>query len=105
MVIGENMFSPICVVLTMELGYTNPKTNTGQGNRKAGISMIANSGCGPTTLKASTRHAHLDTTAGTYHKSNMEDQLRGSLAVQGTTAEDILNPPPLITQYLNGNWG
>jgi hypothetical protein len=94
MVIGENMFSPICVGLATELGYTNPKTNTGQGNRKAGISMIANSGCGPTTLKASTRHAHLDTTAGTYHKSNMEDQLRGSLAVQGTTAEDILNPPP-----------
>jgi hypothetical protein len=97
-VIGENMFSPICVSLATDLGYTNPKTNTGQGNRKAGISMIANSGCGPTTLKASTRHSHLDTTAGTYHKSNMEDQLRGSLAVQGTTAEDILNPPPPLLE-------
>lgn len=97
-VIGENQFSPICVALATELGYTNPKTNTGQGNRKAGISMIANSGCGPTTLKAATRHAHLNTTAGTYHKSSMEDQLRAGLAVQGTEASQIMNPPTLEKQ-------
>jgi hypothetical protein len=95
MVIGETQFSPICVGLATELGYTNPDTNTGQGNRKAGISLIANSGCGPTTLKGATRHSHLNTTAGTYHKSNMEDQLRAGLAVQGTEASQILHPPPL----------
>jgi hypothetical protein len=97
-VIGENQFSPICVGLATELGYTNPKTNTGQGNRKAGISLIANSGCGPTTLKGATRHADLNTTAGTYHKANLEDQLRAGLAVQGTEASQIMNPPPLERQ-------
>jgi hypothetical protein len=95
MVIGETQFSPICVGLATELGYTNPNTNTGQGNRKAGISLIANSGCGPTTLKGASRHSHLDTTAGTYHKSDMEDQLRAGLAVQGTEASQILNPIPV----------
>jgi hypothetical protein len=95
MVIGETQFSPICVGLATELGYTNPNTKTGQGNRKAGISLIANSGCGPTTLKGASRHSHLDTTAGTYHKSNMEDQLRAGLAVQGTEASQILNPIPI----------
>jgi hypothetical protein len=74
-VIGKNQFSPICVGLATELGYTNPKRNTGQGNRKACISLIANSGCGPTTLKGTTCHADLNTTTGTYHKSNIEDQL------------------------------
>jgi hypothetical protein len=98
MVIGETQCSPICVGLATELDYTNPDTNTGQGNRKAGISLIVNSGCGPTTLKGATRHSHLNTTAGTYHKSKMEDQLRAGLAVQGTEASQILNPPPLDSQ-------
>jgi hypothetical protein len=37
-------------------------------------------------------------TAGTYHKANMEDQLRAGLAVQGTEASQIMNPPPLERQ-------
>jgi hypothetical protein len=60
--------------------------------------LIANSGCGPTTLKGATRHADLNTTTGTYHKANMEDQLRAGLAVQGTEASHIMNPPPLERQ-------
>ena len=92
MVIGENQYSPICVSLATDLGYTNPKTNTGQGNRKAGISLIGNSGCGPTTMLGATRHSTLDTTAGTYHQANMADQLVAGLAVQGTQASQIINP-------------
>ena len=95
MVIGENQYSPICVSLATNLGYTNPKTNTGQGNRKAGISLIGNSGCGPTTMLGATRHSTLETSAKSYHESNMEDQLRASLAVQGTDASEIKNPPQL----------
>ena len=94
MVIGENQYSPICVSLATDLGYTNPKTNTGQGNRKAGISLIGNSGCGPTTMLGATRHSTLETSAGTYHESNMEDQLRAGLAVQGTTASQITGDKP-----------
>ena len=93
MVIGETQYSPICVGLATELGYTNPRTNTGQGNRKAGISLICNSGCGPTTMLGAVRHSTLETTAGTYHQSDMEDQLLAGMAVQGTDASQVSNQP------------
>ena len=86
--VGENQFREYSKELARELGYTNPETNTGHGTRGGGISLVGNSKCGPATTLGYSRHGDLKMTA-TYHKPNMDDRLRGSLALQKLDADEI----------------
>ena len=87
--VGENMFREYSKELARELGYTNPETNTGHGTRGGGISLVGNSKCGPATTLGYSRHGTLNMTATTYHKPDMNDKLRGSLALQKLDADEI----------------
>ena len=83
------MFREYSKELARELGYTNPETNTGHGTRGGGISLVGNSKCGPATTLGYSRHGDLKMTATTYHKPDMNDKLRGSLALQKLDADEI----------------
>lgn len=86
--VGENTFREYSKELAHALGYTNPDTNTGHGSRGGGISLVSNSKCGPNTLLGYSRHSNLKMTAA-YHKSDMNDKIRGSLALQKLDADKI----------------
>jgi hypothetical protein len=87
--VGENTFGDYSKQLAYALGYTNPKTNTGHGSRVGGISMVSNSNAGPSTLLGYSRHSTLTMTSS-YHKSDMNDKIRGSLALQKLDADKIV---------------
>jgi hypothetical protein len=87
--VGENTFGVYSKELAFALGYTNPNTNTGHGSRVGGISLVSNSKCGPGTLLGFSRHSNLKMTSG-YHHSDMNDKLRGSLALQKMDADKIV---------------
>ena len=61
-------------------GYDNPETNTGHGKRKFHISKIANSGLGPSTTIAISRHKNVQTVTR-YHKPNQQDTDRAIMAM------------------------
>ena len=87
-VIGANQFNALAVRLAKMCDYDNPTTNRGHGNRKSGILLLCNNGVGVSTIKNIAGHANIETTSH-YHKSNAEDLIRASMALQGTNIATI----------------
>ena len=71
MCIGVNTINPKLKQMAKWCGFDNAENCTSHGNRRAGISKYANSGCGPAVLKQAGGHASLQMVA-TYHKPNQD---------------------------------
>ena len=71
MCLGPNIVNPKLKEIAKMCGFDNAERCTSHGNRRAGISKYANSGCGPAVLKQAGGHSSLQMVA-TYHKLNQD---------------------------------